>query len=222
MRLRIVIAEDQVMLREVIRKVCLKAGGCTVVGEAGTGKMAKRVIADTQPDLVLLDLHMPEGDGFEVAAFARSRWPAIKILLMSAHCDDYTLYLVERAGVQGFVDKNTESVKTLGKAIRALRRGRKYFSPAYHEAAEARATDPRNFAQLLSKREYAVLSLIGQSLSDKAIARQLKISPATAQTHRSHIMGKLGATNSLELMQYAIQHGFTRVVTLRNGKSVYS
>lgn len=220
--MRTVIVEDHVLFRELFRKVCEVECGCTVVGETGTGRNAKRIIAATQPDLVVLDLRLPDGDGFEVAEFIRFRWPAMKVLMMSAHCDDYTLLQVERAGAQGFVDKNTQSIKSLTLAIQALQRGETWFSPAYEEARQARATDPANFAKVLSERECAVLSLIGSSLSDEEIALRLGITPATAQTHRSHIMHKLGIPGSARLIHFALEHGFTPLVTLRNGKPVLS
>ena len=194
--------------------------GCRVVGEAGTGRNAKRVIGVTKPDLVVLDLHLPDGDGFEVAEFIRIRLPDCRILMISSHCDDYTLLLIERSGAHGFVDKNSQSIKMVGQAIRAVARGKAWFSPAYEEARLARATDPANFAKLLSERECTVLSLIGLSRTNKEIAGRLGITPLTAQTHRNHIMRKLGVSRSAKLIQFAYAHGFVRVISQRNEKSV--
>jgi DNA-binding NarL/FixJ family response regulator len=110
----------------------------------------------------------------------------------------------------------------LRQAITALRRGETFYSPAFHEAKRARTKDSQGFTKILSERECTILSLIGNSMSDGEIARELGISPTTAQTHRSHIMRKLGVTNSAKLIQFAIEHGFTRVVSQRNGKAVLS
>ena len=142
--------------------------------------------------------------------------------MLSSHCDDYTLFRVERSGAQAFVDKNTQSLESLRKAFEALSRGQTYFSPAYEEAKRARATNSNSFIKILSERECAILSLIGASLSDEEIAMRLDISPATAQTHRSHIMRKLGIQGSAKLIQFALQHGFTTLVTQRNGRPVLS
>jgi DNA-binding NarL/FixJ family response regulator len=220
--MRIVLAEDHRMFRDAVSKFCANELGAQVVGEAGTGRKAMALIAATKPDLVLLDLHLPDGDGFEVAEFTRTRWPSIRMLMLSAHCDDYTLFRVEKSGAHGFVEKNTQSLRTLRLAFEALRRGETFYTKAFNEAKTARASDPKSFAKVLSDRECSVLSLIGQSLGDEEIARRLGITPTTAQTHRSHIMRKLGLANSVKLAQYAIEHGFTRIISQRNGKPVLS
>lgn len=220
--MRVVIAEDHLMFRELLRKVCKVECNCSVVGEAETGRKAKRIIRSTQPDIVLLDLRLPDGDGFEVAEFTLAHSPATRVLMLSSHCDDYTLFRVEQSGAHGFIDKNTQSIKTLASAIQALLRGKTWFSPIYEEAKQARASDNKSFAKVLSERECAVLGLIGHSLSDEEIALRLGISPSTAQTHRSHIMRKLDIANSVKLVQYALEHGFTPLTTQRNGKPVLS
>jgi DNA-binding NarL/FixJ family response regulator len=210
------------MFREVLRKFCETELGAEIVGEAGSGRNAKRVIRDTVPDVVLLDLHLPDGDGFEVVEFARTCKPIPRVLVLSAHSDDYTLFRVEQCGAQGFVDKNTQSLKTLRLAFAALARGENFYSRAFLEAKQARVSNPHIFTKILSERECAVLSLIGHSQTDEEIAQRLGISPTTAQTHRSHIMRKLGIAGSTKLMQFALEHGFTRLTTQRNGKPVLS
>jgi len=217
--MRIVLVEDHLMFREILRIFCAKELKADVVGEAGSGQEAMRIIRKVQPDCVLLDLHLPEGDGFEVAEFTLSRWPSTKVLMLSSHCDDYTLLRVEQSGAHGFVDKGSQTLNDLRRAFAALARDEKFYSPAYDEAKRARASD-LHFSQILSKQECVVLSLIGQSFSDQEIARQLGITPTTAQTHRSHIMRKLDVSGTAKLIQFALEHGFTRVVTQRNGKSV--
>lgn len=220
--MRIVIAEDHLLFRDLFRKICTTELGCTLVGEADTGRAAILTIRSTLPDLVLLDLHLPDGDGFEVAAHTLAHWPDIRVLLLSSHCDDYTLFQVERSGAHGFIDKNTQTVSALGEAISALRRGETYFSPAFLEAKTARVRNSTYFMKILSDRECIILSLIGHSMSDHEIAVRLCISHTTAQTHRSHIMRKLEIPSTAKLVQFAIEHGFTRVITQRNGTPVLS
>jgi DNA-binding NarL/FixJ family response regulator len=221
--MRIVIVEDHRLFRELFRKVLETELGCTILGEVSTVAEAKRLIAAQKPDIMVLDLHLPDGDGFQVADYARARWGGtVRILIISSHCDDYTLFQVERSGAQGFVDKNCQSIAMAKQAMAALVRGETYFSPAYLEAKRARLRNPQNFTKILSVREQAVLSLVGNSLSDAEIAKRLGISPATVQTHRSHLLRKLNISNSLKLIQYAIGQGFTRITVLRNGKPVLS
>ncbi len=217
--MRIVIVEDHLMFREVLRKFCLKELGAQVAGVAATGREAMGVVRKAQPDCVLLDLQLPDGDGFEVARFTRERWPSIKVLMLSSHCDDYTLFRVEQSDAHGFVDKGTQSLGVLRRAFAALARGEKFFSGTYLEAQQARMND-QHFSKILSEQERAVLTLIGLSFSDEEIAQRLGIAPSTAQTHRTHILRKLNVPNSLKLVQYALQHGFTPLVTQRNGKQV--
>ncbi|MDB6095140.1 MAG: two component transcriptional regulator, LuxR family [Verrucomicrobia bacterium] len=208
------------MFRDVMRKLCLTEFGWQVVAEADTGRKAKRVIEETRPDLVMIDLHLPDGDGFGVAEFTRLRWPQTKILLLSSHCDDFTLFRVEQASADGFVDKTTELLTALRRACAALLQGGKYYSPSYLEAQRARTRNAAAFNKILSEREYTVLSLIGGFASNEEIALVLSLAPRTAQTHRNNIMRKLGITTSAKLIEYAIEHGFSRVTTLRNGKPV--
>jgi DNA-binding NarL/FixJ family response regulator len=220
--LRIVIAEDHVMLREALIEYCTVQLGATVVGAVGSGRLAMRVIEDTRPDVVLVDLFMPDGDGFEVTAFTLARCPATRVLMLSSHCDNYTLLRVEQSGAHGFLDKNTQAMHILRRAFEALSRGESFYSQVYLDAKQARAKDPNVFAKVLSERECDVLSLIGLSLSDLEIAQLLSISPNTAQTHRSNIMRKLGVVSTVKLVQFAMVHGFTRLVKERNGIPVFS
>ena len=207
------------MFREVLRKFCVNELGAQVAGVAVSGRDAIGLIRKTQPDCVLLDWRLADGDGFEVVRFTKERRPSTRVLILSAHCDDYTLFRVEQSGADAFVDKGTQSLGVLRRAFAAVLRGEHFYSQAYQEAQRARASD-QHFSKILSSRECAVLVLIGQSLSDEDIAQQLGISPNTAQTHRSHILRKLNVSSSLKLVQYALEHGFTSFAAQRNGKQV--
>jgi DNA-binding NarL/FixJ family response regulator len=206
---RIVIVEDHLMFREVLRRVCAEELGHEIVAEAADGQEAVRVVRQTMPDLLLLDLHLPNLDGFGVVEAIRSVAPELKVLVLSSHCDEYTVFRAERARVHGFVDKNTNSVAMLKTAIAAVSQGRVWFSEAFLRAKSARLRDPRSFDKLLTDRERAVLTLVGQPLTDSEISRQLEISEETVEKHRFNILRKLDLQTTTELVRYARDHGFT-------------
>ncbi len=197
------------MFREVLRKICEADLQHKVVGDAADGRRAVEVVKETKPDMVLLDLHLPNLDGFGVIEEIRKFAPDVLILVLSSHCDDFTVYRAEKAGVQGFVDKNTNSVEALKEAIGLVSRGKTSFSEAFKRIRAQRHADPQSFDKVLGNRERTVLALVGQSLRDNEIAERLGISEQTVSTHRLHIIRKLGLTNTTELVRYARDHGFT-------------
>lgn len=207
--MKILIVEDHLMFREVLRKVCAKDPRHEVVGEAADGQSAVELAIKTLPDLVLLDLHLPNLDGFGVVEALKQAMPLVKILVLSSHCDDYTVYRAERARVQGFVDKNTNTVAILKTAISTVAQGKTFFSESFQRIKAARHSDTQSFDKLLTDRERAVLTLIGEPLNDPEIAQRLGISTETVEKHRFNILRKLGLQTTAELGRYARDHGFT-------------
>jgi DNA-binding NarL/FixJ family response regulator len=202
------IVEDHLMFREVLRKVCVGELRHEVVGEAGDGRTAVGLALTASPHLVLLDLHLPSLDGFGVVDALRRIAPEIQILLLSSHCDDYTVFRAEQAHVQGFVDKNTNTVETLKEAITAVCSGRTYFSEAFKRLKTSRHRDPRSFDKLLTEREQAVLPMLGEPLDDQEIARRTGLSVASVEKHRFNIRRKLGLKTDAALIRYARERGF--------------
>jgi len=219
---RIVIVEDHLMFRNMIRKTCVQQFGHTVVGETDSGVQAVELILKLKPDAVILDLSLSDMDGLNVADRAFAALPQVRIIVLSAHCDDYTLFRVEKSGVQGFVDKNSSPVEVLRDALVAIAAGRTYFSPAFQAAKLARRNDPRSFIKVLTEWERAILSLIGQGLSDEEIGVRLNLSPRTVQTHRSHLLQKLNLKGTPKLIAFAIEHGFTQVQSKSGSTPAYS
>ncbi len=197
------------MFREVLRKVCSEELRHDVVAEADDGRRAIELVAQLRPDLVLLDLHLPGVDGLAVAQEIRQRLPQVKILILSSHCDEYTVFEAERLRVQGFVDKNTNSVATLKSAVEAIAGGRIWFSEAFQRIKAARRRDPLAFDKILSERERSLLMLVGVPLSDAEIAPRLGIAVETVEKHRFNLLRKLELKSTTELVRYARDHGFT-------------
>jgi DNA-binding NarL/FixJ family response regulator len=217
--LRIVIVEDHLMFREIMRKVCVEEFGHDVVGEAEDGSSALSVILSTAPDLVLLDLSLPCLDGFSVIECLRIAGSKARIVVITSAREPYILYRIDRASIDGFVDKSTNSLKHLRDAITAVGSGRRYFSTAFTRAREARLANPASFDKVLSDRERTALGLIGLSLTDREIAEQLKIAPKTASSFRSKIMLKLNVPSTPKLIRFAIENGFTRMRMPDDGRT---
>lgn len=197
------------MFREVLRKLCEKELGHEIAGEAGDGRAAVQLVTETKPDLILLDLHLPNLDGFAVVEEIRKVAPETLVLVLSSHCDDYTVFRAEKTRVQGFVDKNTNSVSALKEAIATVAAGRVYFSAAFQRVKAARHRDPHSFDKLLTDRERDIMCLVGESLTDGQIACRLSISSETVQKHRLNVLRKLELASTIELVRYAREHGFT-------------
>ena len=218
--MRIVIVEDHRLFREVLRKVCVQELRHPVVGEAGDGPAAVELIQRTKPDLVLLDLHLPGLDGFGVLAALAPARPGLRVVILSSHCDDYTVYRAERAHVHGFVDKNTNTVATLSAAVTAVGEGNTWFSPEFIRRRAARQADPHSFDKVLTDRECGVLALLGEPLSQPEIATRLGVAPETVEKHRFNIMKKLGLRGTAALVRYAQARGFTLSATGRDSRAL--
>jgi DNA-binding NarL/FixJ family response regulator len=220
--MRIFIVEDHLMFLEAVRKACTRDFGHKVVGATSSGREAVNLIPKANPDLVILDLSLPDMDGFNVAERLLAKMPTLPILVLSAHCDDYTLFRVEQSGVNGFVDKSANTLTVLRKAIAAVCEGRCYYSDSFYAAKLARRSDPRSFSKILSDRERAILTLIGEGWDDTEIAERLGFAVRTASTHRSHILHKLKIKSTAKLITFAVEHGFTSVRAKRGTTPVWT
>ncbi len=208
--MKIAIVEDERLFRDVLRKACTLDLGHEVVGEAGNGREALAIIPATMPDLLVLDIHLPDMDGLDVLRTLRRKRALIKTLVISSYFDEYTLCRIERASVQGFIDKSTNTVAELSLAITAIEAGATYFPGQFTEARRAHSRNPFSYDKVLTDREQTVLSLVGEPLSDAEIAAQLKLSPETVEKHRFNIMRKLGLGSRAESARYARRCGLTR------------
>jgi DNA-binding NarL/FixJ family response regulator len=214
---RVVIIEDQRLVGEFLQFHCrdlrLKVlRHCTgyVDGLAS--------VREHKPDLVLLDISLPDGDGLELARLIIQEMPRVKLLTISAHHDPWTMLQVQRIGIHGFVDKNDQRPEVLTEAIHAVLGGRIYYTPVVNQSSAMIRRDPKSFIRVLSDYETRILSMIGESKSDEEIAIVLNISPATVQSRRRDIMKKLDIHSTPKLIHYAIVNGLTRAEQLGRKK----
>lgn len=196
------------MMRDVLRRACAHEFGHAVVVECDRGVPAQAALARQPAELVILDLQLPDRDGLEMIAELRRISPAPKILVLSSRSDPFTVYQLERADIDGFVDKGSQTVELLGHALAAIAEGKRYYSPIFSRARQARLQDPRSFDKVLSDREQIVLACLGDCCSDQEIADRLGISPQTAQKHRFNLMHKLDLPTMPAAIRYAQANGF--------------
>ncbi len=206
--MRIVIIEDHLLLRDILRRACAVEFGHEVVAEADSGAAARAALAGAEPDLLVLDLQLPDCDGLNLLADIRIRRAGQKALVVSSRCDPYTVYRTDRTGVSGFIDKSSQTLAMIGTALRAIEDGHTYFCPTYADVRAARLRDPFSFDKILSERELEVLVRICQNLDDRDIGGHMGISPQTVEKHRFNILRKLGLPATPALIRYGRGQGF--------------
>jgi DNA-binding NarL/FixJ family response regulator len=207
--IRIELAEDQRLVRELLAGVLAREADFQVVAEAGTGREAIALAQSTRPDIVVLDISLPDLDGMEVARTLRKAQPKLAILALSIHEEPYFVQEMLRAGADGYVVKSA-AVRELVQAIRTVSQGSMYLSPVITRQAVGRGPAfLSGAAARLSAREREVLILIANGKTSAEIAARLAISPGTVEAHRRNIMTKLGLHTIAELTKYAVREGLT-------------
>lgn len=210
---RILLVDDHDMVRSGLRALLEREPGQTVVGEAANGRAAVELIKELSPDVVVMDLGMPDLNGVDATRQAIAAQSKVKVIGLSANNDDRFAIEMLRAGAVGFVSK-VSAYEELLTAIRAVMKNKVYFSPsvvAHVAAGPANGTaNPRSVFVALSQREREVLQLIAEGRPTKQIATELGVSVKTAETHRRNVMMKLNLESVAELTKYAIREGLTR------------
>ena len=206
---RVIIIEDQRLVAEFFQFHC-QAMNLTVLSVHSTLAEGLNAVRHNQPDLLLLDFSLPDGNGLEGARGILADFPEVKVLGISAHRDHWTMLQVQRIGLHGFVDKHEQRTEVLTEAILAVLSGRIFYVPVVNEATARLRRDPKAFIRVLSDYELRILSLIGESKSDDEIAILLNISPATMQSRRRDIMRKIDVHTTPKLIHFAIVNGLTR------------
>jgi DNA-binding NarL/FixJ family response regulator len=216
---RVVIVEDQRLVAEFMQFHCRDLR-LDVLHRAMGYREGLAAIREHKPDLVLLDISLPDGDGLELARIVIDELPRVKLLAISSHHDPWTMLQVQRIGIHGFVDKNDQRPEILTEAIFAVLGGRVYYTQIVNQSSAAIRRDPKSFIRVLSDYETRILSMIGESKSDEEIGAVLNISPATVQSRRRDIMRKLDIHSTPKLIHYAIVNGLTRAEQLGRRKPV--
>lgn len=211
--IRVLVADDHALVREGIRHVLDAEPGISVVAEAANGREAVDLALQHRPDVVVLDITMPEETGLKAAARLRELMPDVRVLLLSMH--DQAEYVREgmRIGTQGYILKDSAG-EELRAAIRAVHAGGTFFSPAVVKrltsAATVEAPAAAALLAVLTPRERDVLDGVARGLTNKAIAADLGISRRTVEAHRESLMRKLEIHNVAGLTRFALEVGLAQ------------
>ena len=207
---RVLLVDDHQLVRAGMRALIERLSGCEVVGEADDGREALRLAATLQPDVILMDILMPELDGVDAAAQVAVVAPHARVLMLSMNAAAEHVLRALQAGAAGYLLKNISPAE-LELAIRAVARGETYLSPAVSkyviEGYLRRADTAVSPLERLTPRQREVLQLIAEGATNKEIARKLNISQKTAETHRAQLMQELDIHEIAGLVRFAIRHG---------------
>jgi len=215
-RIRVLIADDQRVVREGLTMLVSLIDGVDVVGVASDGAEAVRLAEARHADVIMMDLRMPGTDGIAATADLRRRLPAARVLVLTTYADQDAILPALQAGARGYLTKDA-SAEQIEAAIRAVHAGQTHLDPAVQERLVAAVTSQPPAAGLsgpgqnppggLTAREAEVLTLLASGLTNTEIAQRLYLSNATVKTHINRIFAKTGARDRAQAVRYAYQHG---------------
>jgi DNA-binding NarL/FixJ family response regulator len=198
--LRIMIADDHCIVRRGLKELLASRPGWLVCAEASTGREAVALAEEYKPDILIMDIGLPELNGIDAARIIRKTFPQTEVLVFSMHCSEQVLQEIKEAGVRGYISK-LDPNRDLMLAVEALAKHRPYFTS---RSAELLSHDP------LTAREREVIQLIVEGKRTKQVAAMLGISVKTADTHRANLMRKLDVHSVSGLMHYAVRNQMIR------------
>ena len=211
LKIRVLLAEDHQTIREGLRLIINGQPDMEVVGEADDGAVAVARAQELVPDIVIMDVSMPNLNGLQATARLKACCPEVKVLTLTRHSDGGYLQELLRAGVSGYVLKQSQSSELLA-GIRAVAAGGKYLDPSVAGKAmrewERRPRATHEQAATLSPREEEVVRLIAWGFSNKEIAGRLELSVKTVETHKANAMQKLGMRSRIDVVRFAIIKGW--------------
>jgi len=208
--IRVLVVDDHRIVREGIRSLMEEVEDIEVVGEASNGFESIDLVESLVPDVVLMDLVMPQMDGLEATRQITEKHPDVRILVLTSFITDEKVFPAIKAGAMGYLLKDTGSNELID-AIRKVYGGEFSLHPEIAQKVLSEVRQPSAEVQLaldpLTEREVEVLKLVAEGKSNKEIAEELKISPHTARTHVNHILDKLHLANRVKATLYALSHG---------------
>jgi len=215
-RYRIVLADDHQMFRRGVKRIIQENAELEVVGEASDGLQLLEIVKQSPPDMVIVDVSMPNLRGLEATREIKMTYPEIRIIILTMHKDREYLYHALSAGAEGYLLKEDADVE-LFAAIKTIRQGGSYISPLlapqltdiFLERQRPREGEGKFSSEVLTTREREIIKLIAEGKSSKEIANLFFISSRTVQHHRANIMRKLNFKKTADLVKYAIQKGYT-------------
>ena len=212
MSIRIVLADDHAILRHGLGQGLRQEAGMDIVGETGDGRTTVQVAKELCPDVVVMDISMPDLNGIEATREIRRVAPGVKVVALSMHSAKRYVMEMFRAGASGYLLKDCDFAE-VAQAIRSVADGKTYVSPSVGNFVVNDLVHPEQAAagafSLLTQREREVLQLLAEGKTTKQIALCLHISPKTVEAHRLRVMNKLEIDNVAQLTKYAIQEGLT-------------
>lgn len=213
---RVVVADDQTVVREGIVMLLGLLPGIEVVGAAGDGEQAVELVAELAPDVVLMDLRMPRCDGVEATRRIRAEYPGTQVVVLTTFGDDESLFPALKAGARGYLTKDAGGDEIV-RAVHSVLSGDAGLSPSVQRRLLERLSDseppqpvPTEAPDGLTAREVEVLALIAEGLTNQEIARRLHVSTATVKTHINNLFAKTGIKDRAQAVRYAYAKGLVR------------
>jgi DNA-binding NarL/FixJ family response regulator len=208
---KVLLVDDHAILRDGLKMVLDAQPGITVVGEAENGREALDLVEELHPDVVVMDIAMPQMNGAEATRQIKRRFPQTRVVILTMHENQQYLMQIVNAGATGAVLKRSAGSE-LVTAVKAASRGESFFSPSMasmllEDYRVRLQEDEPDDADMFTEREREVLQLVAEGKTNKEISDLLTVSIKTVQTHRAHIMEKLGAHDRTDLVRYAMRKG---------------
>jgi len=211
--IRVLIADDHQLVREGIKRILAEDKEFKVIGEAANGKEAVKMVRQSNPDVVLMDVTMPDMDGMEATRrLVKKRKNPARIVILTMHADEHYAARLMRMGAMGYVVKDV-APSELAEAIRSVNEGQRFVSTPLRDTLALRFIEgpEEDPVDLLTQREFQVLSRLAMGATNREIAEELDVSVKTIDAHRLNLLAKLGIRNNAELTKFAMQHGIIKV-----------